>query len=246
MRKFVDLHLCVPFDNMEQTKLMIENSKALGYNLISIPVSPKNGQEKVHYLRNICRKVGLDFASRVDLEPNSPRELLTYLRRFRRKFELLCVICDSKAVARQAAKDRRVDLLSFPSTNPRKRFFDAAEAELASHALASLEIDMSMLLSAEGFQRIRLLSSLRREVTIAKKFRVPIIISSGAKNMYFMRKPMEYVALSLLFDLERSSALDALSKNPLNIVKRNREKLSQNFVAPGVHIVRRGKNCSNP
>lgn len=246
MRKFVDLHLCPSLNDLKQIRLMAENSKALGYSLISVPVSPRNSRETVRLMQNVCKEVGLDFASRIDLKPNSPKELLTYLRRLRRRFEVLCVICNSKAVARQAAKDKRVDLLSFPSTNPRERFFDSAEAELASQALASLEIDMSTLLVAEGFQRIRLLSSLRREVMIAKKFHLPIVISSGAKNEYLMRKPLEYAALATLFDLEQSSALDALSTNPSNIVKRNREKLSQSFVAPGVRIVRRGRNCQKP
>ena len=57
---------------------------------------------------------GLDLASRVDLRPRSQNELVGLLRRLRRRFEIICVLCESKEVARQAAKDRRVDLLNFP------------------------------------------------------------------------------------------------------------------------------------
>jgi RNase P/RNase MRP subunit p30 len=153
------------------------------------------------------------------------------------------VTCDSKNVSRQAAKDRRVDLLNFPSTDYHRRFFDLAEAELASNSLAVLEIDTQSLLALEGPARIRLLSSIRRETAIAKDFHVPIVISSGASNELFMRKPIEQAALTSLFDLDRESALKGVSKNPLAIVKRNREKLNPDFVAPGIRVIRRGKDC---
>jgi RNase P/RNase MRP subunit p30 len=179
----------------------------------------------------------------VDLKPKTPKELVGYLRRVRRKFELVAVVCESKNIARQAAKDHRVDLLNFPSHDPRKRFFDIAEAELASNASAALEIDAKPILTLEGPARIRLLSSLRREAALAKDFRVPIVVSSGASNELLIRKPRELASLAQLFDLDIASAIDAVSRNPTAIVRRNRDKLSPNFVAPGIRIVRRGKDC---
>jgi hypothetical protein len=38
-------------------------------------------------------------------------------------------------------------------------------------------------------------------------------------------------------------ARKSVSDNPVAIVKRNREKLSWQFVAPGIRVVRRGKDC---
>jgi hypothetical protein len=37
--------------------------------------------------------------------------------------------------------------------------------------------------------------------------------------------------------------LDAVSANPSSIIMRNREKLSSKFVAPGIKLVREGKDC---
>jgi hypothetical protein len=41
--------------------------------------------------------------------------------------------------------------------------------------------------------------------------------------------------------LDEASALDSVSTNPAAIVKRNREKLSSRFVAPGISIIKEGK-----
>jgi len=80
-------------------------------------------------------------------------------------------------------------------------------------------------------------------VAIAKKFGVPVVISSGATNVHLMRGPYACTALASLFDMAFPLALRALSEAPLTIVKRNREKLSPSFVAPGIRIVRRKKDC---
>ncbi|MEM3580748.1 MAG: RNase P subunit p30 family protein [Candidatus Bathyarchaeia archaeon] len=244
-RIFADLHLQPDLSDTEQTRQMIAKASELGYRLIAIPapLSPSLAEKHVKQLRGLCQEKALDYASRLDLKPKTPKELLQLLRRFRRKYEIIAVMCDSKAVARQAAKDHRVDLLNFPSTDPHRRFFDKAEAELASNSQASLEIDMKPLLVLKGPARIRLLSTLRREATIAKDFNVPIVVSSGATSELLIRKPLEMAALATLFDLDKPLALDAISKNPLAIVKRNREKLSPRFVAPGIRIIRMGRDC---
>jgi RNase P/RNase MRP subunit p30 len=242
-RKYADLHLCPDLGNDEQVTHMIRKASELGYQLIAISLPHFFPEEKIRKLQNICQENKIDFASRVDLKLRTSSELIRSLRKFRRRFEVIAVMCESKQVARQAAKDRRVDLLNFPGINRRKRFFDKAEAELSSNTLGSLEIDIKPLLTLEGPARIRLLSSLRREVTIAEGFHVPIVVSSGASNELLMRKPREIAALTSLFDLDKSSAVNTVSKNPLAIVKRNREKLSPNFVAPGIRLIRRGKDC---
>ena len=242
-RIYADLHLCPNLDNEKQTAYMIRKAAALGYRLIAIPVPLSFPEKKVRWLRNLCEEVGIEFASRIDLKPRTPRELIVNLRRLRRKFEIIAVLCETKHVARQAAKDRRVDLLNFPAINFRRRFFDKAEAELASSGLTAFEIDVKPLIMFEGAARVRLMSNLRKEVAIAQKFRVPTIVSSGVSEELHIRKPRELAALASLFDLKETAALEAVSKNPVAIVKRNREKLSPRFVAPGIRVIRRGKDC---
>ena len=242
-RTFADLHLCPDIAEAERVLRLANKASELGYRLAAVTLSVNFAEANVKGLMAVCREVKIDLATRVDLKPKTSEELLKALRRFRRRFEIVAVMCESKEVARQAAKDRRVDLLNFPSLDFRRRFFDLAEAELASSGLAALEIDMKPLLTLEGSARIRLLSSLRRETSIAKGFGVPIVISSGVSDEFLMRKPLEQAALASLFDLEPAVALDAVSAKSLSIVKRNREKLSPKFVAPGIRVVRRGKDC---
>jgi RNase P/RNase MRP subunit p30 len=102
-------------------------------------------------------------------------------------------------------------------------------------------VDVKPLMILEGPARIRLLSSLRREIAIADEFHVPLIVSSGVAEEPLMRMPRDMASLSYLFGYNESSALETVSTNPYAIIKRNREKLSDSFVAPGIRVIKEGK-----
>ncbi len=239
-RAFADLHLRLNSKEPQQVPLLIAKAAELSYRLVAVAVGADAKKEDLQALKTRCTEVGLDFVSRVDLRPRNPDELLNLLRRTRRRFELVCVMCETKEVARQAAKDRRVDLLSFPLLDYRRRFFDHAEAELASSAVAGYELDVKPLLVLEGPLRVRFLSSLRREVALALEFGLPLVVSSGAFEPLLLRKPREMALLASLAGLAGDSALDAVSEVPAGIVARNRDKLSEGFVAPGIRIIKQG------
>ena len=242
-KTFADLHLRLNVKDHTTALQVITKAAALGYRLIAVPFPPETRRDEVAKLKAVCNEAKIDFASRIDLRPKTQNELMYQLRRLRRKIEIICVNCENKQVARQAAKDHRVDLLNFPLLDFRRRFFDRAEAELASNSLAALEIDVKPLLALEGPARIRFLSSLRREAAIAKEFHLPIVVSSGVSEAKLLRKPREMAALTFLFGLDKASALKAVSQEPAAIVKRNREKLSAKFVAPGIRVIKEGKDC---
>ena len=239
-RSFVDLHLRVNLADQKATQRLISRAANLGYKQISLASTSKLSGEEKAKLKAMCREANLDFVSRADFYPHSEVELTRFLRRFRREFEVICISCDNKEVARQAAKDRRVDLLNFSSLDYHKRFFDRAEAELASGCLAALEVDVKPLLVLEGPPRVRLLMSLRREVAVALEFHVPLVLSSGVGEERFMRSPRDMASLGYLIGLDEVSVLDAVSTNPATIVSRNREKLGSGFVAPGIKVIKEG------
>ncbi|MDR2707354.1 MAG: hypothetical protein LBB87_01205 [Nitrososphaerota archaeon] len=241
-RSFADLHLKITLKETQTLHNTIHRTAKFGYHYIAIPFSLEPSMEEIENLKTVCKNAGIEPVLRADLYPRNENDLMNSLRRLRRKFDIICVLCDNKEISRQAAKDRRVDLLNFPNFDYRKRFFDRSEAELARSGTAALEIDIKPLLVLAGPARIRFLSCLHREIAIAKTFGVPLIVSSGATEECFMRMPRDMASLSYLFGLSNAEALDAVSSNPLSIVLRNREKLDNSFIAPGIRIVKEGND----
>ncbi len=237
-RTFCDLHLRA---NLNDAQRLIAKAAQLGYRKIAIPFNSPPTEIELDGLRDIADANSVDLVTRADFKPRNQEDLTRFLRRYRRQFEVLCILCDDKEVARQAAKDHRVDIINFTSFDYKKRFFDSAEAELASNTQVSLEIDVKPLLVLEGPPRTRLLTTLRRETAIAEEFHIPLLLSSGVSELALMRKPHDMASLSFLFGQKEEQALEAVSANPVALVTRNREKLGSKFVAPGIRVLKEGK-----
>jgi ribonuclease P/MRP protein subunit RPP1 len=234
MKRFADLHLYPPAEKTNRTRIFNKYAE-LGYDLVGVSLPIDVTKSRIQQLRRICHHEGLDLATRLDLVPMSVQDLNYILRRTRYKFEIISVTCVSKPVSRQAAKDRRVDLISYRPYS-RERFFDMSTAKFASKALAAFEVNMAPLLFEKGIRRAKIISNLRREVRTARKFNLRIVISSGSTNEYSIRTPQDFAALSTLFDLTPQQSLKAISEVPIDLIERNRKKQSQEYIAPGIHL----------
>ncbi|TRO49043.1 hypothetical protein E2P65_01825 [Candidatus Bathyarchaeota archaeon] len=233
MRKFFDLHV-VPGDG-GASESMLQEASRLGFrgvgltldDRISAPQNAEPGED------------GLDIVRRIDLRPRNPNELTSSLRRIRRRFEVVAVVCRSKPVARQAARDNRVDILNFPTQvqSRRRVMFDRQEASLASGANCAYEINLSDLLNKGGNVASRLLSMMAVEVENARRHDVPVLVSSGADEPLMMRGPRELAASMQLLGIGEEESLDMVSDVPLKLVERNRSKLEPGYVSPGVRRV---------
>jgi len=240
-RTYTDLHLKINPKDQKATQQISKRAARFGYKSVGFAHSFGLQDHELATLQTSCDEAGLEMVLRADFKPRNQEDLMRFLRKYRRKLEVICILCDDKEISRQAAKDRRVDLINFPVLDYHKRFFDRAEAELACSNQTALEVDIKPLLVLEGPTRVRLLSNLRREVGLAMEFQVPIVLSSGIAEDHLMRMPQGIASLGYLFGLSEKEALDAISTNPLAIVTRNRKKLGDTFVAPGITILKEGE-----
>ncbi|MGP3668151.1 MAG: RNase P subunit p30 family protein [Candidatus Bathyarchaeota archaeon] len=229
MGRFVDLHLNIKWEDAE--KILSFLSK-LGYGAVGL-VSDLNG--RVEDWKKIGESLGVDVVSRVNLQPSSNHELLNMLRKLRRRFEVIAVVCNSKHIARFAARDRRVDLLVFPTKN--LNLFDDAEAKLASNSNACLELNVKHITETPLKFLPKVLFEFKRIVKTAKKYRVPVVTCSGATCIYEVKAPKDLASIPYILGLSEREALQTVSLNPKTIVEKNRVKLSKNFVGVGVYLL---------
>jgi len=234
MRRFIDLHLRQP-NRAEELELMLRTAADTGYGAVAVA----EGQANLSRASKSSGEIGIDLISRVDLRPHSDRDLSALLSRVRRRFEVVAVECGSKAVARQAAKDHRVDILVFSASlsTRAKTWFDDHEAVLAAESNCAYEINVGDLLLQGPVTVAKLLSTIRLEIENARKHGIPIVASSGADSHMLMREPRGLTALLDLVGVDEEVGLDMISRTPQRIVEVNRAKLSPSFIAPGVRRV---------
>ena len=235
MRRFIDSHLKPKSDSELESMLRI--SDELGYSAVAAFYVNMNIQN----LKKLCDEIGIDLVSRIDIKPNSESELASSLSHNRRRFELVSVECASKAVARKAARDHRVDLISFsPSLQERSKvWFDRQSAALTRESGCAYEINAANLFSMGSASTAKLLAIIRKEVVNAVRYDVNVVLSSGAGTRFQLRDPLSLAALTNLFGMNEEEGLVTISGNPWKIVEENRNKLAPEFIEPGVRLVKK-------
>jgi ribonuclease P/MRP protein subunit RPP1 len=223
VRCFVDLQILL---GPGKTAEMLSHANRLGYSAVGCGVDPPSDAP-------------VDVISRLDVAPRSQQDLQRMLRGSRRRHEVVSVLCLSKGVARQAASDPRVDLLRFPIGPSRRRapWFDRQQASLAGEGGCCFEVVASDLLTQDPDELGYVIKQLRKEVLNARRYDVPVVLSSGADSVYGMRDPRSLAALMSLVGLGEEVSLDLVSVNPWALVERNRDKLSASYVSPGVRVM---------
>jgi len=222
MREFIDLNLKATGKNLEE---MLEKAGKLGFTKVGVEIKGVASD--------------LDIVSRVNLTPRNTNELSRDLKKYRKRFEIISVQCNNIKVARQAAKDHRVDIISFPAYRNGKRrvWLDRQEANLASGSNVVYELLFSDLLGKSGVSASKVIYNWSMELSNARKHDIPVIVSSGACSVLEMREPRALASMMVLLDVDEDEALDMVSVTPLKLVERNRRKLDDDFISPGVRVV---------
>lgn len=222
-RDYIDSNINIE----DSTKIsdFIRMAKHLGFKAIVINMLEHNEGE-------LSSQNDIGIYCRSDIIAESEWKAKKLLQKLRSKVDLLCLTCINRRISRLAARDGRVDLMYFP--NP--LLFDLKQARMASHKDKILEIRIrDILFSPKPLHRN--LAEHQRMIALALQYNLPIIISSGAKHPFEMRAPKDLIALAQLLQLPEEKAIESITTIPMQRLKINREKLSKNFIYPGVKIV---------
>ena len=215
MRHYFDLHIR-PSSSVQAFE-MANLAHQLGYIDVASTKPPTGSNDKI------------TVATRLDIEARWGKELVDSLKKYRLKVEVIAVRCYSKEVARQAAKDNRVDILLFPDDPAQRKYnwLDNHEAELVEGTGRAYEVNASDLLATSPTHLSKVITQLKRDLVVAMRHDIPIVLSSGATTPLAMREPKALTALASLLDIEEEYAVDMISKVPEMILKRNRSKLEE-------------------
>lgn len=222
MRRFIDLQI---FPGPGKTAEMLSHANHLGYSAVGCGGDPPSDAP-------------IDVISRLDIAPRNQQDLQRMLKGNRRKHEVISVLCLSKGVARRAAKNPKVDLLRFPRCPSRRTvWLDRQQASLAGEGGCQFEVVASDLLTQDPEKLGYVIKQLEKEVLNARRYDVPVVLSSGADSVHGMRDPRSLAALMSLVGLGEEESLDLVSVNPWALVERNRDNLSASYVSPGVRVM---------
>ena len=173
----------------------------------------------------------LDLVSTVEVVAERKGEVKKAIDTFRNQVDLIIVNAQDARAMRAAAENSQIDFIAHA-------FVDQTAARDCAANGVALEFDIADFLGVYGMKRATLISKLQFNLDLARKYKIPIILASGAQNVYGLRNAVQIIAFAETLGFKHEEAKKAVLRTPFELVKRNREKRTGVEVEKGVRIVR--------
>ncbi|MGZ4863283.1 MAG: RNase P subunit p30 family protein [Halobacteriota archaeon] len=159
----------------------------------------------------------------VEIVAATVRDLRKKIAFFRDMTTIVSVHGGDERINRAAYKDDRVDILMHPERG-KYSGMNQVTAKFAEKNEVALGMSLDYFWKTKELERSRLLAFQRRNVALCRKFGVQFIITSNAYSHFDLRTPRQLKTLASLLLLTDEEAEIALSKAPLNILKKREQK----------------------
>ena len=235
--KAYDLHVHSTFSEGESTVLQFaEQAKTLGYAGICFSEFYE-GRAHLEKLKAEIAKAEKKSSIEIllGLEAGNIKELRR-LADMRGMFDILLVYGGDLRLNRAAVETKEVDILTHPERGRYDSGLNHVMARLAKRNHVAVEINFNEILASTKKTRSRVMANMRDNIELAKRYKMPIILCSGAKSHWGMRDPLVMSSMAERLGVPLEKAKEAVSKTPEAIVRGLKEKKSDKWIMPGVKI----------
>jgi len=236
---FYDLHVHSVFSGGESSlEELASMAKQLGYKGICFTAYYK---DKSHItilqaeIERIKKQVGIEIL--LGFEARNLKEL-NFLAERRREFDILLARGGDLEFNRKACETPEVDILTHPEFERNDSGLDHVCMKFAAKNNVAIEVNFREILVSNKKTRGKILQNIAHNMKIAKKYKTPIILCSGAISHYELRDPQVLISMANQLGLELKEAKDAMARIPENIISQLKERKSEKWILPGVKVVK--------
>jgi len=170
---------------------------------------------------------GIDLVSVGVIKCDSPGELSELARKLRNKVEIIMVHGGNYDINRAACENPLIDMLAHPELGRKDSGLDHICVKAAADNNVAIEVNFREILESYKKNKIYVMSSINKNIKLCKKYGAKLVTTSSAISKWGMRSGRELAAVANILGLELGEAIETTSTIPENIVKINREKLTE-------------------
>lgn len=234
---YFESRLSIKTEDLTKIKQQLEFCENLGIkNLI---LEPENNIKKVpaDLKRKINNLTKIKLYYRITLNPSGVNELKQKLRNYNKFVDLLSVETIDKDTQIYAAKDSRVDILSFSDQKILKTL-SRGIISLVKQNGSYIEFSLAPIMVVNKTVQSKNFRNLYRSINLVKNLKANYIISGNFENLYDFRHPRALISLcTSLLEIPLNEAKKVFKDNPLDLLKRAQRRLDRNILATGVRII---------
>lgn len=158
--------------------------------------------------------------------------------------DMILVAGGDEEINRAASECWEVDVLCHPERvsgkdplDQKSSGIDDVMARFMAERGIAIEICLSELLSCYGVVRAQVMGRMRQNIKLARKYKTPIIITSGARDIYGMRAPQDLYSLGITLGMDAGMAKKAVSDYPVMLIKKSVDRRSSDVLLAGLEVV---------
>ena len=211
--------------------------------ITNLILEPKNDVLKLNSeLKQRISKIStLNLYYRINLRPNSLNDLKKRIQPYNNFSDIISVESMDKNIQIQAAKDSRVDIISFSDQNVVKTISPGI-ISLTKQNRSFIEFSLAPIMARNQVIQSKYLRSLYRAVQLAVQLKVNYIISGNFDDLFKLRHPRALISIChTLLGIPLLSAKKVFSENVLTLINRVQARQDNNIIESGVKLLNEGE-----
>jgi len=238
---YFESRLRIKTNNFKEIEQKLRFCKLLGVQ--NVIVELENNREKMQpdLKRRIEEITNINVKYRTNINPKNLESLIKKLKGIGQSSNVIVVESADKKIQIQAAKDSRVDVISFSEQAVLKTIFPGV-ISLTKQNQSFIEFSLASIMIKNKSLQSKNLRNLYRGVQLADKLNANYIISGNFDDLYSIRHPRALISVChTLLGISMMQAKNCFSKNVVSLLNRVQMRQDRNFIESGVKIINRGE-----
>jgi RNase P/RNase MRP subunit p30 len=207
----------------------------------NVIIEPKNLRTEISIETKeiIEKQTKINIYYRINLKLDNLNSYKSKIKHFNKFFDVLSIESPNKEVQIHAARDSRVDLVSFSDPEIIKTLTPGV-ISLTKQNNSFLEFSLAPIMVRNKIYQSKNFRNLYRSIQLALKLKGNCIISGNFNDMFDFRHPRALISIcNSLLGIPLEKAKNLFRSNPLSLIKRSSLKIKNKF-EPEVRLVREG------
>ncbi len=239
---YFESRLRITFDNIEEVRHILTFCEKLGIkNLILEPINNSNNL-KVDILNKIRQISNINIYYRLNLTPSTLNDFKKMIKKFYSFPHILGVETPDKEIQIQAAKDSRIDILSFSNEEIMKTI-SIGVISLIKQNNSFIEFSIApIMMKSKGIQS-KNFRNLYRLTKLVLDLKPNYIISGNFSELYHFRNPRSLLSIChTLLGMTLNDAKKGFRENVQLLLERVNNRVNRNIFQEGVKFIKGGDN----
>ncbi|NVM34210.1 MAG: hypothetical protein HWN81_01360 [Candidatus Lokiarchaeota archaeon] len=237
---YFESRLLANFDNFNDIKKKLEICEKLGIKNVILEPENKIVAIPLEIKSKLRVETKINTFYRINLRLNNREDFKRRIRHFNNFSDILSIESLKKEVQLLAARDTRVDIVSFSNPEVIKTLTPGV-ISLIKQNNSFLEFSLAPLMVKNRINQSKNFRNLYRFIQLALKSKVNCIISGNFDNMYDFRHPRSLLSIChTLLGIPIDRAKEIYKVNPILLLERIKRRNNKDF-EPEVKLIKGGE-----